>query len=306
MIHLFSGITGRGKIDPTDRARPSTDNLRRWLIKELSLSTSLQGHMDSLQSKPIFDMSCLVACEFLSSHPLEYQGIAAELSLLIFYIEDVLYDQFDIVLNVQQRVAMGKSCGDPVLDWFFFDCAPGLWKLFDPLIANMIMVSCHDFISGMQMESFVEESQVHAQAPAFPDYVRYKTGISTMYALLALTCASNKEIDTGGVKNFVQVMPDAITFTNIINDVFSFYKEYLANERGIYINLRSQKDRVPREVTLRALAEEGIAVFDRVLDVLSNEPIYRVNFETFAKGIVHYHTSCQRYRLTELFEGHTD
>lgn len=211
-----------------------------------------------------------------------------------------------MVLKAQQNVALGKSCGDPVLDWFFFECAPSLWELFDPLIANMILVSCHDFISGMQMELLAEKSHVHPQATAFPDYVRYKTGISTMYDLLALACASNKEIQGRGVSHFIQAMPDAITFTNIVNDVFSFYKEYLANEQGIYVNLRSQKDRVTRDVTLRALAEEGIAAFKRVLGVLANEPVYRDNFETFARGIVHYHTSCQRYRLTELFEGYAD
>lgn len=242
----------------------------------------------------------------MSSHPLEYQAIVAELTLVIFYIEDVLHDKLDLVLKAPQNVALGKPCGDPVLDWFFLECAPSLWESFDPLIANLILVSCQDFISGMQMESFVEESQVHTRAPGFPDYVRHKTGISTMYGLLALTSASNKDIPAGGVKSFLQVMPDLILFTNIINDVFSFYKEYLADEKGIYVNLRSQRDEIGREVTLRSLAEEGLALQERILDVLSNEPIYRENFEVFAQGIVHYHTSCQRYRLKELFQSDTE
>ncbi|RYP15751.1 hypothetical protein DL765_005526 [Monosporascus sp. GIB2] len=55
-------------------------------------------------------------------------------------------------------------------------------------------------------------------------------------------------------------------------------------------------DGVDVVTALRTLADEGICVRGRVLAALVDEPQYRANFDGYAKGITHFHTSSPRYR----------
>ncbi|AEO59597.1 hypothetical protein MYCTH_53945, partial [Thermothelomyces thermophilus ATCC 42464] len=229
------------------------------------------------------------------------QVIVAQLTLFFFHAEDLLGHKPDVLRRLQLNVATGQPCGDPVLDWYARELTPRLWSVFDPLVANMIVVACYDFINGIGIEQLTECASVHPQAPNFPDWLRFKTGLSPMYSLLALARASDLKLPTGGLANYVQVIADVITFTNIVNDVISFYKELLAGEKANYVQMRAQKDKVDVLAALRTLADEGIRIRDRVLATLADEPEYLANFDAYAKGITHFHTSSPRYRLCELF-----
>ncbi|KAI1317432.1 hypothetical protein F5Y16DRAFT_392769 [Xylariaceae sp. FL0255] len=96
-------------------------------------------------------------------------------------------------------------------------------------------------------------------------------------------------------------LPDVIIFTNIVNDVVFFYKEYSAGERGNYLDMRAEKDGIEVIRAQRILADEGITVYKRIMATLADEPEYRANFEAYARGSTHFHTSSPRYRLRELF-----
>ncbi|KAM4064892.1 trichodiene synthase (TRI5) domain-containing protein [Hirsutella rhossiliensis] len=167
----------------------------------------------------------------------------------------------------------------------------------------MIVVACYDFCNGIGIESLAKDTNSQLETPGFPDWLRFKTGLSPMYALLALACASDSKLPTctGGFEKYVQVIPDVILFTNIVNDVISFYKELLAGEKGNYIDMRAQRDDVDVLVAMRTLADEGIRIRERVLIALAGAPEYYANFDAYAKGITHFHTSSPRYRLMELF-----
>ncbi|RYP91144.1 hypothetical protein DL770_002740 [Monosporascus sp. CRB-9-2] len=266
--YFVSGVTGGRKIGTDALILTPIDKLRAAVVSELE-SSSLRAHLDLINSKNQFNMACYVAADFTSSHPLEYQ------------------------LNV----ATGQPCGDPVLDWYVRELMPRLWKHFDPLVANMIVVACYDFFNGVGIELLAKDAGVHWQAPNFPDWLRFKTGLSSMYGLLALACASDPKLPTGGLEKFIQTIPDVIVFTNIINDVISFYKELLAGEKGNYIDMCAQKDGVEVVAALRTLADEGIFVRGCVLAALADEAEYRANFDAYAKGITHFRTSSPRYRL---------
>lgn len=247
-------------------------------------------------------MACYVAADFTSSHPLEYQVMVAQLTIFFFHAEDILEEKPEVLRQLQLNVASGKPCGDPVLDWYARELVPSLWKHFDPLVANMITIACYDFINGIGIESLTKDVEIQPQAVAFPDWLRFKTGLSPMYALLALARPSDPKLSTGGLDKYVQVIPDVIVFTNIVNDVISFYKELLAEEKGNYIDMRAQRENITVLEALGTLAEEGIRVRERVLKVLEDEPEYRANFDTYAKGITHFHTSSPRYRMKGLYE----
>ncbi|KAL7893864.1 isoprenoid synthase domain-containing protein [Trichoderma sp. SZMC 28014] len=301
LSHFVSEVTGGYKIDEKALSLTPIEKLRAATVSELEKS-SLKDHLDYLNSKDQFTMACYVAADFTSSHPLEYQVMVAQLTIFFFHAEDILEEKPKVLRQLQLNVAAGKPCGDPVLDWYARELVPSLWKHFDPLVANMITIACYDFINGIGIESLTKDVEIQPQAVAFPDWLRFKTGLSPMYALLALARPSDPKLSTGGLDKYVQVIPDVIVFTNIVNDVISFYKELLAEEKGNYIDMRAQRENITVLEALDTLADEGIQVRERVLKVLKDEPEYRANFDTYAKGITHFHTSSPRYRMMGLFE----
>ncbi|KAK7408925.1 hypothetical protein QQX98_008869 [Neonectria punicea] len=301
LSQFVGGVSGGSKIDSYALTVTPIDKLRAAVVKELKAS-SLGAHLDLIDSKNQFTMACHVAADFTSSHPFEYQVIVAQLTIFFFHAEDILDEKPDVLRRLQLNVATGQPCGDPVLDWYARELTPQLWKHFDPLVANMIVVACYDFVNGIGIELLTGDAEVHSQAPNFPDWLRFKTGLSPMYALLALARASDPKLPTGGFEKYIQTIPDVIVFTNIVNDVISFYKELLAGEKGNYIDMRAHKDGVDVVTALQTLAEEGLAIHARVFATLANEPEYLANFDAYAKGITHFHTSSPRYRLGELFE----
>ncbi|RYP57388.1 hypothetical protein DL769_009507 [Monosporascus sp. CRB-8-3] len=267
------------------------DKLRATVVSE---SSSLRAHLDLINSKDQSTTALYVAAGFTSSHPLECQVVVAQLTLYFFHAEDILEHKPDVLRRLQLNVATGQPCGDLVLDWYVRELTPRLWKHFDPLVANMIVVACYDFINGVGIELLTKDAEVHRQPPNFPDWLRSKTGLSPMYALLALARASDLKLlsrakkdcfflpftllhpfprqpPTGGLEKFIQIIPEAIVFANIVNDVISFYKELLAGEKGNYIDMCAQKDGVDMVAGLRTLADEGICVRGRVPAALADE-----------------------------------
>ncbi|KAK8040903.1 terpenoid synthase [Apiospora phragmitis] len=288
-------------IDADALTLTSIDKLRTEVVSRLA-SSSLRDHMGAITAKNQLDYSCFVAADFAHAQGFEYQVVYALLTLMFFHAEDILEHKPGVIRDLQRNLATGRPFGDPLLDWFVRELAPQLWDHFDPLVANMILVACYDFVNGIGIEHATRDAAVHAQADRFPDWLRFKTGLSPMYALLALARPSDRaRKHAEGFGRYVQAVPDVIVFTNIVNDVISFYKELLAGEQGNYIDMRAEKDGVDVITAQRALADEGIAVYHRVRATLADAPEYQANFEAYARGITHFHTSSPRYRLRELF-----
>jgi hypothetical protein len=242
--------------------------------------------MGLINSKNQVSSACYVAADFNWSHPFEYQVIVAQLSIFFFHADDILEHKPEVLRQLQRNVATGQPTGDPVLDWFVRELTPKLWRYFDPLVANMIVVACYDAANGIGIELLTEHAELNRDAPGFPDWLRFKTGLSPMYSLLALARASDPQLPTGtgGLEKHVQTIPDVIIFTNIVNDVISWYKEHLAGEQKNYIAMRAHKDGVDVVAALRTVADEGIRVYNRALAALADEPEYRANFDAYAKG----------------------
>ncbi|KAK8012066.1 hypothetical protein PG989_000326 [Apiospora arundinis] len=301
LSYFVDGVTDGRSIDEDALTVVSIDKLRDEVTSQLA-SSSLGGHMDVLTAKNQLNYSCNVAADFANGRGFDYQVIYALLTLMFFHAEDILDDKPDVIANLQRNLATGRPFEDPMLDWFARELVPQLWDHFNPLVANMILVACYDFVNGIGIEHVTQDAAVHPKAERFPDWLRFKTGLSPMYALLALARHSDKDRkNADGFGRYVQAVPDVIVFTNIVNDVISFYKELLAGEKGNYIDHRAEKEGVDVITAQRVLAEEGVAVYERIRATLADAPEYRANFEAYARGITHFHTSSPRYRLRELF-----
>lgn len=202
-------------------------------------------------------------------------------------------------------MSTGQPCGDPILDWFARELTPRPWKHFEPLIANMIVVACYDFVNGISIETITKDASDLANTRDVLYWLRFKTGLSPIYSLLALARVAEVEHPTGSAEKFIQVVPSVIAFTNIVNDIISFFKEFLAEEKGNYIDMVAQRDAVDLLVALRSTAEEGLRVTKSIELALASEPQYAANFNVYARGITHFHTPSPRYRMRKLFESTT-
>ncbi|KAK8101372.1 Monoterpene synthase 25 [Apiospora kogelbergensis] len=301
LSYFVDGVTGGAKIDENALTALNIDKLRAEVISRLA-STSLRDHMDVLTAKNQLNNACNVAADFANAQGFEYQVVYAMLTIMFFHADDILDDKPDVIKSLQRNLATGKPFGDPILDWFARELGPQLWDHFDPIVANMILVACYDFINGTHVENSMRDTAVHARAERFPDWLRFKTGLSPMYSLIALARPDDHTRPSAdGFCRYVQTVPEVVIFTNAVNDVISFYKELLAGEKGNYIDQRAEKDRVDVITALRTLAEEGVAAYERIRAMLADAPEYRANFEAYARGITHFHTACPRYRLRELF-----
>lgn len=300
LSNFVDRTTDGGKMDKNAFTPTPITELYEAVMTDLK-SSSLRDHIELLNYKDHLDMSCYAAVDFCPTHPLEYQVMVAHLTIFFFHADDLLDTKPDALRYLQLNICTGQPLGDPVLEWYVHEIMPRLWKIFHPTVASMIVTACYDFINGVGIEGLTVGRQVKPQAPKYPDWLRFKTGLSPMYGLLVVVCATDPQLPTGGIEKYVHVIPDVIVFTNIVNDVLSFYKEMLAEETGNYIDQRAQREQCDILTALQKVANEGIAAGERVLAGLANAPEYRNNFSVFAKGIVHFHTAIPRYRLQSLY-----
>lgn len=300
-LSRFVQVTTGSPMDEGALKQADITVLKEAVVAELK-KTSLANQMELLESRKQLTLGVYVGAEFAYAQPIEHQVLVALASIFFFHADEVLEQKPEVLKNIQFNLATGNPLGDPVLEWYVRELMPRYWTIFPPLVASMLVVASYDFLNGIGIELLTQDDAVHPSAPGFPDWLRFKTGLSPMYALLMLVQLSDHTAPTGNFEKYVQAIPDIIIYTNITNDVISFYKEVLAGEKSSYIDLRAQRDNTDTAVALHAVAEEGIQARARALDLLKDAPEYYRNFETYARGIAHFHTSAPRYRMVELFE----
>lgn len=266
-------------------------------------ASSLRDHIELLNHKHHLDMSCWAGIDFAPTHPIEYQVLVTHLTIFFFHADDLLDTKPDTLRYLQLNIHTGQPLGDPVLEWYFHEIMPRFWKIFHPIVASMMVTASYDFINGMGIEALTVGQDVKPQAPRYPDWLRFKTGLSPMYSLVVVACTTDYQLPKGGIDKYVHVIPDVIIFTNIVNDVLSFYKEMVAEETGNYIDQRAQMEQCDILTALQKVADEGVEAGERVIAGLANAPEYLYHFKAFQKGFVHFHTAIKRYRLQSLCEG---
>ncbi|KAL7918471.1 isoprenoid synthase domain-containing protein [Trichoderma austrokoningii] len=301
VISFIDRVTDGGKLDKNAFTPTPFTELYEAVMADLKAS-SLRDHLELLNYKSHLEMSCYAAIDFCSTHPIEYQVIIAHATIFFFHSDDLLETKPEALRNLQLNICTGQPLGDPVLEWWFHEIMPRMWKVFHPTVASLSVTACYDFINGCGIEALTTGQDVKPQAPKYPDWLRFKTGLAPMYGFLILACATDPQLPTGGVEKYVHVVPDAVVFINIANDVLSFYKEMVAEETGNYIDQRAQMEQCDILTALQKVANEGIEAAERVFAGLADAPEYRANFAAFTKGYVHFHTATRRYRLQSLYE----
>ncbi|KDR81222.1 hypothetical protein GALMADRAFT_61275, partial [Galerina marginata CBS 339.88] len=171
-----------------------------------------------------------------------------------------------------------------------------LYQFWDPIPANCITLAAMDFINGCLLEQMpdVRDMKLSDASKPWPYFLRNKTGCSAAYAFMLFPKHLNLNLSV-----YIQVIEDVILITNLVNDVLSFHKEYLAGETNNYLSNRSRVTQRTMIDTLQDAVDDTLAAHARVTKLLKNTDA-ALPWKRYVNGYLAFHFTLNRYRLHEL------
>jgi hypothetical protein len=145
----------------------------------------------------------------------------------MIYVDDMAYRDLTHSTMFEQRFLSGQPQLDPVLD-ALVEVLLGMWKQYEPLCANSIIVTAFEFFTFNYIEREVETMPLVRSAHRFPWFLRYRTGISPAYTFMLFTKARNVNI-----LEYIQAVPDMNHWISVTNDLLSFVFHVPSPKRGI-------------------------------------------------------------------------
>ncbi|KAF9556488.1 terpenoid synthase [Agrocybe pediades] len=228
------------------------------------------------------------------SEEMRYQ--IAKYTWLITYLDDLRCKAPEQLESFQRCIIDGTAELEGELFQTFRKHLTEFYCLFNTIPANVIVLCGMWFINGCSLEQTpeIQNMKLTSASASWPYFLRRKTGSSIAYAFMLFP----KEVNVDATV-YIQVADDMTLYIDLLNDVLSFYKEYLAGERKNYVY-----NRAAIEDTLRDIAEEAIQANSRVTQVLeSSGNVCGVNmWRKFVNGYFAFHFTLKRYRLHELVD----
>ncbi|TCD63981.1 terpene cyclase [Steccherinum ochraceum] len=181
----------------------------------------------------------------------------------------------------------------PLLD-LYVDTMVNMRGPYKGYSATAMVANCLDFGNA---EMFTREAGALKLGPdsgAYVEYMRMKEGFSDCYACFIWpheTCPDPRR--------YIQAIYGAANFINLVNDMFSFYKETKAGETWTYIHNYARVNNLTIPQALEKVKEEAVAVVNRIRNILGEGP-ERDAWESFAAGYTQFHLHTARYQLKEI------
>lgn len=218
-----------------------------------------------------------------------YTGIAIA-------VDDACKNDIDLLRNFTDRFHRGVVHGHPIMDSYDSIVremvVPGR---FDPFTSGTILQAALDYIIGMVFEYEIQDNLDSPKPPKeFATFVRDLTGIGRMYAVLMFPRGLP-------LRSWMEVIPATMRYIHIVNDIFSFYKEELAGECMNFISVEARSSGQSKLDILRCLTDEAVELHNEALAILWQCPDALEAYRQFSKGYVYFHTSCKRYKVSELW-----
>lgn len=122
-------------------------------------------------------------------------------------------------MDFQKRVL--KENSDSPKDSFFRahrEFLTDFYQLYDPVVANCIILSCLDFVNGCVLEEMpnIRTMKLTEASKSWPNFLRRKTGHAYAYAFMLFPKESNLDIST-----YIHAIDDMSDFINLTNDLLS-------------------------------------------------------------------------------------
>ncbi|KAH9477608.1 Monoterpene synthase 25 [Psilocybe cubensis] len=220
---------------------------------------------------------------------------AARFTWYLIYVDDLGQKFPSMLEGFQERLLTCKDPEGSFLQAFRAHLAD-MYKFWDPLPANCITLAGIDFINGCLLEQSPEISEMRLSkaATSWPYFLRNKTGSAAAYGFFLFPKELNVDMTT-----YIQVMEDIVFYTNLTNDILSFYKEDIAGERNNYIYNRAHVSHQSAIDALRDTVKDTLDAHARITEVLKGTNAY-ASWKTWVNGYIGFHTTLKRYRLDDL------
>ncbi|KAI0073461.1 terpenoid synthase [Panus rudis PR-1116 ss-1] len=209
-----------------------------------------------------------------------------------------LYDDAIIDLDTMRKFPLSLYAGQPQphpLLHYFMEKTLDLRQYYPPYAANAICSGTLEYANAeILAREGADDMSIRPNATQYVEYFRSKGGVAEPYAVFmwpSTVCSDPL--------SYVQAIPDAMNFINLLNDVFSFYKEAINGETGNYINKYAQAHAKSIEDAVQDAVHKVVQSAERVRGILCMGPA-RDAWEEFASGYAHFHLYCKRYRLVEV------
>ncbi|KAI8270627.1 hypothetical protein K4K58_008452 [Colletotrichum sp. SAR11_239] len=249
---------------------------------------------ESEYAQRYFDVGLTLACAYYPTHPFAVKLHIAIYSWLAIYIDDDDAGNDDLA-GFQERFHKGEPQPSALLSRFA-EVLHDMSKYYEPLVANFIVCSTLQFVNATLLERHGEfHGLKHCkEASGWPDYVRDRSGVPEAYAYFIFP----KE-QCPNIGQYMQGIPDMMTYINYANDILSFHKETLAGETDNYINTRAVCEQREPLAVLETVVAEAIEANSRVVGLLRtrSDPMYALKWDEFFNGYIFFHLSAKRYKL---------
>ncbi|KDR72279.1 hypothetical protein GALMADRAFT_30148, partial [Galerina marginata CBS 339.88] len=171
-----------------------------------------------------------------------------------------------------------------------------LYLYWDTIPANCITLAAMDYINGCLLEQMpaIRDMKLSDDAQSWPYFLRNKTGSAAAYAFMLFPKDLKLDLSV-----YIQVIEDIVLFTNLVNDVLSFHKEYLAGETNNYVSNRAHVSKKHILDTLQDVVDDTLAAHARITKVLQSTDA-AIPWKRFVNGYIAFHFTLKRYRLDEL------
>ncbi|KAJ5158759.1 uncharacterized protein N7500_008410 [Penicillium coprophilum] len=268
---------------------------------EVKLHFKHNGFPEEFISKiePQIKPSVGIATTTFQKTPFNIQCTVAVFTTYCLIIDDFAHDldfrhhlkQFNICLLTRQPQ------GSPVLE-SMGKFLSSFHSIFGQFAGDMIIKDSLQFISACYAEAESENIQFPAEAHLFPSYFRLKVGVAEAYSFMLFPTTQFSEAEC--LQYCLPLIPYLTWGFNWINDIMSFYKEMVEQDRFNFVANSARCKGVTHIESLKKLCDDTSDLI-RTLRTLGKAHIGISNaIEAFVSGYVTYHLTQRRYQMGDL------
>ncbi|TDZ65209.1 Alpha-cuprenene synthase COP6 [Colletotrichum trifolii] len=243
-----------------------------------------------------FEAGLAVAADMYPLHPPEIQIHIGLFTWFGFIIDDQNVEFGPDLELFQSRFHSGEQQPSALLK-SFASVLRSTIKYYDPVIANLIVLSALAFVNSNAIEVRPQYQKIALTPDTvnWPYYFRDKEGLPEVYTYFCFYRDMCPDISC-----FLPAAPEMGKFINLTNDILSFYKEEKAGEDRNYIHKQALVLNCSPMAILEAAIIESVASHRRSQAILEAWPVYGQIWHAYVMGYVAMHLNTRRYHLSEL------
>ncbi|KAH8100321.1 isoprenoid synthase domain-containing protein [Cristinia sonorae] len=233
----------------------------------------------------------IVATAFRHTPP-DAQVLSAICTFCTAAFDDGVVDM-EASLQFTERFIDRRPQLHPLLD-LYVDTLVSMRGPYKGYSATAMVANCLDFGNAEMFTRQAGALVLTSDSSQYIEYMRMKEGFSDCYACFIWPHATCPD-----PKRYIQAIYGAANFINLVNDMFSFYKEEKAGETWTYVHNYARVHDLTVPEALEKVKQLAIDVVHRIRGVLGEGP-ERDAWESFAAGYTQFHLQTARYQLQEI------